>query len=239
MPHMLPNRFPASRLLLVLSIAVPLGVLGDAFWLRALKPSPPPWQGLDDRWDGLVGGPDSGLWWNLAELLNLLGGKPGLILVAVGVIVLMSMRRWRSAVYVCAVIAATSLAVDAIKAVPDRARPADIMVDTASMSFPSGHSARMAAFVVVIAVVAIPAARLRLWWPVAVLLTLAMMWARTWQHAHWLTDTIAGAATGWAVATFLWWALTPLLDRERALRRAARESITADGDRGAGGDSLS
>jgi undecaprenyl-diphosphatase len=44
---------------------------------------------------------------------------------------------------------------------------------------------------------------------------------RNWQHAHWLTDTVAGAALGWAVAALVWWALTPLLDRERAQREAA------------------
>jgi len=235
---MTPNRFPASRLLLVLSIAVPPAVLGDALWVRS-DPTGPPWQGLDDRWNGLVGGPDSGPWWSLAQFLNRLGGEPGLVVLAVGVIVLLLMRRWRSAVYVCAVVAATSLVVDLIKSVPDRPRPADIMVHTASWSFPSGHSARMAAFVVVIAVVAVPARNLRVWWPIAALLTLAMMWARTWQHAHWLTDTIGGAATGWAVATFLWWALTPLLDRERALREAAVEPVPAEGAPGTSGERLS
>jgi membrane-associated phospholipid phosphatase len=215
-----PNRFPASRLLLVLAIAVPFGVLGDALWIRT-DPADPPWQSLDDRWNNLVGGSDSDLWWYAAETLNRLGAEPGLALLAVGVAVLLLMRRWRSAVYMCATIAVTSLVVDLIKSVPERRRPDDIMVDTASFAFPSGHSARMAAFVVAVAVVAVPARRLRIWWPVAALLTMAMMWARTWQHAHWLSDTIAGAAVGWAVATFLWWALSPLLDRERALREPA------------------
>ncbi|SDD15133.1 phosphatase PAP2 family protein [Glycomyces harbinensis] len=220
---MTPNRFPAPRWLLVLAIALPFGVLGDALWVRASGPAGPPWQGMDDGWNDLVGGSDSDLWWHLAELLNRLGAEPGLVVLAAGVVVLLLMRRWRSAVYTCAVVAATSLVIDVLKAVPNRARPDDIMVHTASWSFPSGHSARMAAFVVVIAVVAVPARRLRIWWPLAALLTLAMMWARTWQHAHWLSDTIAGAATGWAVAVFLWWALSPLLDRERALREAAAE----------------
>lgn len=218
---MTPNRFPASRTVRALAVLVPLAVLGDAIWIRAAGSGGPPWQAADDWWNGLVGGPDSGPWWHAAETLNRLGAEPGLAVVAVGVVVLMLMRRWRSAVYTCAAIAATSLLVDVIKSVPERPRPGDIMVDTASFAFPSGHSARMAAVVVVVAAVAVPARRLRVWWPVAVLLTAAMMWARTWQHAHWLSDTIAGAAVGWAAATLLWWALSPLLDRERALREAA------------------
>jgi hypothetical protein len=121
-----------------------------------------------------------------------------------------------------------------VKDVSARPRPADIMVETATMAFPSGHAARMAAFVVIIAAVAIPARYLKVWWPIGVLLTFAMMLARNWQHAHWLTDTIAGAALGWGVAALAWWAMTPLLDRERALREGP---VPAEADAGATGAS--
>jgi membrane-associated phospholipid phosphatase len=70
--------------------------------------------------------------------------------------------------------------------------------------------------------------------------TCAMMLARNWQHAHWLTDTVAGAATGAAVAVFTWWALSPLLDRERALREGAElETADASGAQGTGSERLS
>lgn len=226
MQPMTPNGFPKTRFVLILAIAVPLGVLGDALWVRA-DPDGPPWQGLDDWWNGLVGGPDEGLTWHLAELLNRAGAQPGLAVFGVGVIALVVVRRWRSAVYACTAVAATAITVDLCKVVAERPRPADIMVETASLAFPSGHSARMAAFVVVIAVVAVPARHLKVWWPIGVLLTFAMMLARNWQHAHWMTDTIAGAALGWAVAALAWWALTPLLDRERALREAAVPAVAA------------
>lgn len=214
---MTPNAFPRSRLLLILSIAVPLAVLGDAVWVRT-DPTGPPWQGLDDWWNGLVGSPAGSPLWHVAEFLNLLGAELGLVLGAVGLVALLVLRRWRSAVYACAAVAATKLVTDAGKAVAERPRPSDITVDTGSWAFPSGHSSRMAAIVVVIAVLVIPARHLRRWWPFAIVLTCAMMLARNWQHAHWLTDTITGAATGAAVAVFVWWALSPLLDRERALR---------------------
>ena len=227
---MTPNGFPKSRLVLILAIAVPLGVLGDALWVRA-DPKGPPWQGLDDRWNGLVGGPDDGLMWNLAELLNRFGAEPGLVAFGLAVVALLVMRRWRSAVFACAALAATAIVVDLLKAVGERPRPGDIMVHSASWAFPSGHAARMAAFVVIVAVVAVPARHLKIWWPIGALLTVAMMLARNWQHAHWLTDTVAGAATGWAVAALAWWALTPMLDRERALREAALPSAAAAGQR--------
>ncbi|HEX2143486.1 MAG TPA: phosphatase PAP2 family protein [Glycomyces sp.] len=221
-----------------MTVAVPLGVLVSALWVRS-DPESPPWQGLDDKWNGLVGGPEEALPWQLAELLNRLGAQPGLVLLAIGVLALLLVRRWRSAVFACAAVAAAAMVVDVFKVLSARPRPDDITVDIASMAFPSGHAARMGAFVVVIAVVAIPARHLKRWWPVAVLLTFAMMLARNWQHAHWLSDTIAGAATGWAVAALLWWALAPLLDRERALREVAevdRETARAPG---VSGDHLS
>lgn len=230
---MTPNRFPKSRLVLVLAVAVPLAVLGDALWVRA-DPANPPWQGLDDWWNRLVGGPDEGLMWNFAEFFNRAGAEPGLVGYGLVVLALLALRRWRSAILVCAALAATAMAVDLVKHVAERPRPADIMVETASMAFPSGHAARMAAFVVVIAAVAIPARYLKVWWPIGVLLTIAMMLARNWQHAHWLTDTIAGAALGWGVAALAWWAMTPLLDRERAQREG---SVSAPADAGATGTS--
>jgi membrane-associated phospholipid phosphatase len=235
---MTPNGFPKSRLALVLAISVPLAVLGDALWVRA-DPAYPPWQGLDDWWNRLVGGPDEGLMWNLAELLNRAGAEPGLVGFGLVVLALLAVRRWRSAILVCAALAATAMTVDLVKHVAERPRPDDIMVETASMAFPSGHAARMAAFVVVIAAVAIPARYLKAWWPIGVLLTFAMMLARNWQHAHWLTDTIAGAALGWGVAALAWWAMTPLLDRERAQRAGPVNAETAAGTPGASAERLS
>lgn len=236
---MTPNGFPRSRLLLILSIAVPLAVVGDALWVRS-DPTAPPWQGLDDWWNGLMGGPTDGLLWHVADFFNLLGGTLGLALGAACVVALLVVRRWRSAVYACAVLAATKVVTDIAKYLGERPRPADITVDTDSWAFPSGHASRMAAIVVVIGVLVIPARHLRRWWPFAVVLTCAMMAARNWQHAHWLTDVIAGAAIGASVAVFMWWALSPLLDRERALREgAALEAAEAAGAQGNGRERLS
>ncbi|MDA1358259.1 phosphatase PAP2 family protein [Glycomyces luteolus] len=235
---MTPNGFPRSRLLLALAIAVPLAVLGDAIWVRT-DPEGPPWQGLDDWWNGLVGSPVGSPLWYVAECFNLLGGALGLVLGAVAVVALLVVRRWRSAVYVGAALAATKLVTDGLKAVAERPRPTDITVDTGSWAFPSGHASRMAAVVVVIAVLMVPARHLQRWWPVAVVLTCAMMLARNWQHAHWLTDTVAGAATGAAVAVFVWWALSPLLDRERALREGVALETADSGTQGTGSEHLS
>lgn len=41
-----------------------------------------------------------------------------------------------------------------------------------------------------------------------------MMWSRTWLHAHWLTDTVAGAAAGAGTGLVAWWLCAPALARE-------------------------
>lgn len=234
---MTPNGFPRSRLALALAVAIPLAVLGDAVLVRSAERGTPFWQPLDDWWNDLVGGPSDGFRWQLAQLLDRVGGEPGLALVAIAAAGLLLVKRWRSALFVLAAVGASWLIVYLVKLVGGRARPDDLMVDATGWAFPSGHSARMAAFVVIVAAVAIPAGHLWAWWPVAVLLTLLMMAARTWQHAHWLTDTIAGAATGWAVAMLVWRLWTPLLDRERELRESADPAPF--GDAADGVDSLS
>src|SRR5699024_7044566 len=114
----------------------------------------------------------------------------------------------------------TYAATAVLKHLGDRPRPEDIMVAVSSPAFPSDHSSRVACLVVVIAVVAIPVAARRWWWPVGALLVLGMMWARTWQHAHWRTDTIGGVATGLGVSVLCWRVFDAMLRREREGREA-------------------
>ncbi|MCH7230225.1 phosphatase PAP2 family protein [Glycomyces sp. L485] len=212
---MTPRAFPTSRLALPLALVLPLAVLAIALWVRA-DPASPPFQGLDDAWLRLMnGGRDQPLWF-VADAFDNSGGRIGVLSALLLASILVAWRRWRSAVFALAAVSATHLAIALIKLVGDRDRPTGIMVDASSNAFPSGHSARMASVVVVLTVVAIPVAAGRWWWPLAAALVLAMMWSRTWQHAHWLSDTICGAATGIGVSMLCWRACGPLLERERA-----------------------
>ncbi|MFI8389536.1 hypothetical protein [Streptomyces sp. NPDC085540] len=43
---------------------------------------------------------------------------------------------------------------------------------------------------------------------------LAMMGSRTWLHAQWLSDTVAGALVGVGTCLVLWRAFAPLLETE-------------------------
>ncbi|WP_136534437.1 phosphatase PAP2 family protein [Glycomyces buryatensis] len=201
-----------------MAFSLPLAVLALALWVRA-DPGAPPFQGFDDAWLGLMGSSDrDGPLWTTAVGFDRLGGWVGRIIEAAIVIVLLARWRWRSALFFAAALVAGHLVTEGFKLIGQRPRPADRMIEIASLSFPSGHASHEAAFVVALAVVAIPVAASRWWWPAATVLVLAMMWSRTWLHAHWPSDTIGGVATGIGVALLCWWAFSPLLDRERKWR---------------------
>ncbi|MGP3983576.1 phosphatase PAP2 family protein [Streptomyces sp. KR80] len=106
------------------------------------------------------------------------------------------------------------LVVQTLKHLVDRPRPGNPLVRVDHGSFPSGHVAGTAFLVVVVGALIVPAVARRAWWLGSTLLTLAMMWSRTWLHAHWLSDTLAGATTGAGAALLLWWLFAPLLARE-------------------------
>jgi membrane-associated phospholipid phosphatase len=122
-------------------------------------------------------------------------------------------RRWRGLGAFAAAEAATPLAVNAVKLVVDRERPAAARVHPFGTSFPSGHAAYAGATTVALVLLASerrPAgARL---WAAAAAATAAMAWSRTHLQAHWLSDVTAGALLGGGVslATFA------VADRKRA-----------------------
>ncbi|WP_232248744.1 phosphatase PAP2 family protein [Streptacidiphilus rugosus] len=104
--------------------------------------------------------------------------------------------------------------VQVLKSAVDRQRPVHPLVLVDHGSFPSGHAFGAALLVVLVGALFVPAARRGRWWLFGCLFVLTMMWSRTWLHAHWLSDTVAGALAGTATALLLWCAFAPLLARE-------------------------
>ncbi|MFD3676245.1 phosphatase PAP2 family protein [Streptomyces sp. NPDC058613] len=185
----------------------------------------PPFQAFDDRWLGWMGGPHDGLYAAAAAALNWFGGPPGVVVPFGLLLVLLLRRRWVSAAFMLGVyLGGNLLVVQGLKHLVDRPRPADPMVRVDHGSFPSGHAASAALLVVLVGALLVPAARRRAWWIGGAVFTLAMMWSRTWLHAHWLSDTAAGAAAGAGAALVAWWLFGPAL---------ARESVRPLGRRGA------
>ncbi|MFF0215078.1 phosphatase PAP2 family protein [Streptomyces vinaceus] len=175
----------------------------------------PPFQGADERWLAWMGGPHEGFPAAVAAVLNWFGGPPGVVVPLALLVFLLVRRRWVSAGFLFGVYLVGSTAVvQGLKHLVDRPRPADPMVRVDHGSFPSGHAAGAALLVVLVGVLLVPAARRRAWWIGGAVFTLAMMWSRTWLHAHWLSDTVAGAAAGAGAALLAWWAFSPALARE-------------------------
>lgn len=175
----------------------------------------PPFQGLDDRWLSWMGGPHEGMYSALAAVLNWFGGPLGSVVPLSLLLFLLVRRRRVAAAFLFATyMAGNMLVVQGLKHLVDRPRPADPLVRVDHGSFPSGHAAGAALLVVIVGAVLIPAARRRAWWIGGAVFTLAMMWSRTWLHAHWLSDTAAGAVAGAGAGLLAWWICAPALARE-------------------------
>ncbi len=188
----------------------------------------PPFQALDERWLIWMGGPHEGLYAAVASALNWFGGPFGAV-VPLGLLaqLLLRGRRVSAGFLLLAFLGGNMVVVQGLKHLVDRPRPANPLVRVDHGSFPSGHAATAALLVVVVGALLVPAARRRLWWVAGAAFTLAMMWSRTWLHAHWLSDTAAGAAAGAGAGLVVWWLLMPALARERA-RLGARRGSSVD-----------
>ncbi|MGW2418798.1 phosphatase PAP2 family protein [Streptomyces sp. NPDC001709] len=179
------------------------------------RPARPVFQSVDDTWSHWMGGPHNGPCAAVAAVLNWLGGPLGVV-IPIGLLLVLAVRgRWRSLLFLLTAYGVGNMAVvHILKFWVDRPRPAHPLVQVDHGSFPSGHTAGTALLVVVAGVLFVRPARRRGWWAFGIAVTVAMMWSRTWLHAHWLSDTVAGATTGAGTALVLWWLFTPLLRRE-------------------------
>ncbi|MGR4879572.1 phosphatase PAP2 family protein [Streptomyces sp. LARHCF249] len=185
----------------------------------------PPFQALDERWLTWMGGPHDGAYAAAASALDWFGGPFGAVVpLALLALLLVRGRRVSAGFLLLAFLGGNLLVVQGLKHLVDRPRPAHPLVRVDHGSFPSGHAATAALLVVVVGALLVPAARRRLWWAAGTVFTLAMMWSRTWLHAHWLSDTAAGAAAGAGAGLLVWWLLRPALERERE-RAGARVRI--------------
>ncbi|MFC9294978.1 phosphatase PAP2 family protein [Streptomyces sp. NPDC057010] len=176
----------------------------------------PPFQRMDDRWLAWMGGPHDGPYAVLAAALNWFGGPLGVVVpLALLVLLLVRGRRVSAAFLFFVYVGGNMAVVQGLKHLVDRPRPEHPLVRVDHGSFPSGHAATAALLVVLVGALLVPAARRRAWWPAGAVFTLAMMWSRTWLHAHWLSDTVAGAAAGAGAGLLAWWLCRGALARER------------------------
>jgi len=125
-------------------------------------------------------------------------------------------RPWSAAFFITAEIASAGL-VQILKHLFGRARPEEIIVISDFGSFPSGHVAN-AATLATAAFILFPRLIVVLVGAVYIFL---MALSRTVLHAHWLSDTLAGAMIGVGVVLIVAGLFAPLLWRERPAAAAA------------------
>lgn len=190
---------------------------------------------LDHAWLRLMLGTRSGPLGAVARALNLTWAGPvyvGIIVVAVGG--LLARRRFRAAAYVAATVLVATRLGALLKVVIDRPRPpiADRLFHPGGLAFPSGHSVDAAALLAALAVTAVATRPGRRWTAAivtaAAVLVAAVMWSRTYAGVHWLTDTVAGALLGVAVACAFRWGADVWIRAVRSRRRRDRPESDVD-----------
>lgn len=133
------------------------------------------------------------------------GGIGAAACTGIAVAALLALRRPRDAASVGFALILGIAASELLKGLVLRPRPSDPLYPTLGSSYPSGHSMGAAALAVSVLLVIAELERTgarttRVAALIAALWVVAMMWSRTALHVHWLSDTIAGALLGAAVA---------------------------------------
>jgi len=170
---------------------------------------------VDSEWMAAVLGGQLLPWLAPSLVLHEIGaGLPAFVIAsAVTGALLLWKRPWGALYFAGTAILSTGV-VELMKNTIGRPRPAEALIDVGFGSYPSGHSARAAMIAVALGIL-LP----RLWvWMLGAAYTLAMMFSRTQLGAHWLTDTVAGALTGAAVALLCYAVIAGSLEAEGAGR---------------------
>lgn len=155
----------------------------------------------------------SPLWQVPALFMNFFGGGVSSVVLELGIVALLLVRKRRYTALFFAISAVVSTAlVQLLKALLSRSRPEDILVMADRGSFPSGHVANAAMLALALAIIA-----WRWWvWIAGAVYVVLMALSRTYLGAHWMTDTVGGFLLGAAVVIIVW---APLADRVLFERR--------------------
>ncbi|WP_295839235.1 phosphatase PAP2 family protein [uncultured Microbacterium sp.] len=183
---------------LVVGVIATVLFVGLRFAVELSGSAPLPW---DQAWDDAMSALANPVGVIVAWVPAIVGGTIGMIVIGVGTSLVFLLRRrpW-DALNVAASIALVVLIGAPLAAVIARARPTDSLAETVATSFPSGHTAVATTIVVTLGLIL----RRRGVWVAGAVWVVLMMWSRTYLHAHWASDVVAGMLEGVAVATLVW-----------------------------------
>ena len=170
------------------------------FLVMAVAPST--FDVLDSWWHDSMVTLESGVATALAHALDFVGGTIVMAPLRISVAIYLAVKkRWAALTTLLVAVGLTELAIGPFKALYDRARPLDSLVETSGAAFPSGHATAAAVTAVVLVIILIsPGEHRRAWEVRAGVFAFVMALSRTYLRAHWLTDVIAGALLGGATA---------------------------------------
>ena len=213
--HHYPELFHDSRWAVGGAVALYLSASLLMLWVAVDRSSLQP---LDDWFFDRMVSLENAVVTFFAQIFNYLGSvwvtAPLRAAVAV---YLWARRRWEWFTVWLASIFVSELAVTVFKALYDRPRPLDSLVETTGSAFPSGHAVAGAVTAVALVIVFLPAGpQRRVWELVAAGFAFFMGLSRMYLRAHWFTDVVAGTLLGAATAigvaalVHLWWVRTRL-----------------------------
>jgi len=215
-----PQRL-STRLVLAASTALlTLGVVLGGLLLADVRL--PAFRGLDEDWARWITSLRSPFWDGLNVFLNLAGYRGVLVLHGLLVVALLLGRRPQTAIFAASAGIAVLIFTQILKAGIFRDRPDNTVVLTDTGSFPSGHVASTAAFLVVAALLVG-----RAWSGVlAGIGVLTMMVSRTYLSAHWLVDTVGSVCLAVPVVLLLWLVFQDICiqENEEARRLVSRRA---------------
>jgi len=197
----LPHPEPHRAIVLVVGVlaTVAFVVLRFAVALGGHDPLP-----ADLWWHNLMASTLTDVGVVVAWVPAIVGGTIGMIVIGILLVAIFWWRgrRWDAATLATAIIVVVAIGAP-MAAVIARVRPEDSLAESVATSFPSGHTAVATTMAVTLGLL------LRRWyvWLLGALWVLYMMWSRTYLHAHWLSDVVAGLLEGIAVATLVWSAM--------------------------------
>ena len=215
-----PQRLSPGPVLAASTALLMLGVVLGGLLLADVRL--PAFRGLDEDWARWITSLRSPFWDGLNVYLNLAGYRGVLVLHGLFVAALLLGRRPQTALFAASAGIAVLIFAQILKAGIFRGRPDNTVVLTDTGSFPSGHVASTAAFLVVAALLVG-----RAWAGVlAGLGVLTMMVSRTYLSAHWLVDTVGSLCLAVPVVLLLWLVLQDICIQEnrdaRLVSRRAR-----------------
>jgi len=188
---------------LAMRVSILFWIIGGALFIALAIPTVfSVVQAVDDAAYRLAVSLEQGALVGVAKVFDFVGSTvvaaPVMVIVAV---FLLWRRRWEALGFWVLAMAGSQLLIGPIKVLFERPRPPLPLVETTSFSFPSGHAVVGAAIAISLVIVLIPAGpKRRNWEMLAAAFAVLMGLSRVYLRAHWLSDVVAGAALGAAVA---------------------------------------